>query len=205
MRRCLLTFVALVAPAALATGVAAQQRDVFNVEIVYQEVGCKPQRPTGNRSSPYDSVAFTVNGQRAVICYGRPSARGRTMIGGTAVPYGKLWRTGANEPTILHIPFRATIAGVPVAPGSYSIYTVPSEGEWEVVVNRSTSQWGHESRYTDEVKAQEVGRGKVKSSKLSDHIETFTIKPVNAQRGADLVLEWEHSRVVIPIRTASAR
>src|SRR5688572_17549366 len=179
-------------------------QDVFLPEIIHQEVGCKPQRPTGNRSSPYDSTTITVNGQRAVICYSRPSARGRTMIGGTAVPYGKIWRTGANEPTTLHIPFRATIAGVPVAPGSYSIYTVPSEADWEVVVNRSTSQWGHESRYTEEIKAQEVGRGKVKSSKMSDHIETFTIKSANTQRGADLVIEWEHSRVLIPIRVAAA-
>src|SRR5688572_667297 len=97
MRRRLLIFVALVAAVTLVTGVAAQRPDVFNVEIVYQEVGCKPQRPTGNRSSPYDSAAFSVNGQRAVICYGRPSARGRTMIGGTAVPYGKLWRRSEED------------------------------------------------------------------------------------------------------------
>jgi Protein of unknown function (DUF2911) len=188
---------------ALPAGTGAQSTDVFPPEIIYQEPGCKPQRPTANRSSPYDSVAFTLNGQRAVICYGRPSSRGRTMIGGTAVPYGKLWRTGANEPTTLHIPVAATIAGVQVQPGSYAIYTVPSEGDWEVIVNRSTSQWGHESRYTDEVKAQEVGRGKAKSSKLNDPIETFTIKSANAQRGADLVLEWEHTRVTIPIRAAT--
>ena len=125
------------------------------------------------------------------------------MIGGTAVPYGKLWRTGANEPTTLHIPVAATIAGVQVQPGTYSIYTVPSEGDWEVIVNRSTSQWGHESRYTEEVKAQEVSRGKVKSSKLNDPVETFTIKSAYAQRGADLVLEWENTRVTIPIRAAT--
>jgi hypothetical protein len=200
MRRRLIPMFALVA---LPADGDAQRIDPFPPEIIQQEVGCKPQRPTGNRSSPYDSTVVTVNGQRAVVCYGRPSARGRTMIGGTAVPYGRIWRTGANEPTTVHIPFAATIAGVQVAPGSYSIYTVPSEGEWEVIVNRSTSQWGHESRYTDEVKAQEVGRGKARTSKLNDHIETFTIKSANAQRGADLVLEWEHTRVTIPIRAAT--
>ena len=166
-----------------------------------QEVSCKPQRPTTNRSSPYDSTAVVIAGKRALICYGRPSARGRTMIGGSAVPYGKLWRTGANEPTTLHIPFAATIAGVKVDPGSYSIYTIPGEKEWHVIVNRSTSQWGHEGRYSAEVKAQEVGHGIVPASALEEHVEMFTIKSVPAANGADVILEWEKTRVAIPIRS----
>ena len=172
---------------------------VFLPEIII-EVACKPQRPTANRASPYDSTVININGRRAVICYGRPAARGRTMLGGERVPFGKLWRTGANEPTTLHMPIAASIAGVKVEPGSYSIYTVPGEKEWEVVVNRSTSQWGHESRYTAEVKAQEVGRGRVPAKLLQDHVEVFTIKSAQAKGGADLILEWEHTRVVIPIR-----
>ena len=174
---------------------------VFAASGASQDVSCKPQRPTANRSSPYDSTAIVVGGKRALVCYGRPSARGRTMIGGEAVPYGKLWRTGANEPTTLHIPFAATIAGVKVDPGSYSIYTIPGEKEWHVVVNRSTSQWGHEGRYTPEVKAQEVGHGVVPASALKDPVEMFTIKSAPAQNGADLILEWEKTRVAIPIRS----
>ena len=167
------------------------------------QVTCQPQRPVENRASAYDSTVIMVNGERALICYGRPAARGRTMIGGEAVPFGKLWRTGANEPTTLHIPFDATIAGVKVEPGAYSIYTVPGEKEWEVVVNRSTSQWGHESRYTDAVKAQEVGRGKVSSGALPEHMEVFTIRSAPVSGGADLILEWEKTRVAIPIRAAA--
>jgi hypothetical protein len=191
MRRQFIPMLALVLLPAWAAPVAAQS-----------EVGCKPQRPTANRSSPYDSTVITVSGKRALICYSRPSARGRTMIGGTAVPYGKLWRTGANEPTTLHIPFAATIAGVKVEPGSYSIYTIPGEKEWHVIVNRSTTQWGHEGRYTEEVKAQEVGHGMAPATKLSDHVEMFTIKSQAAQGGADLILEWENTRVAVPIRAA---
>ena len=191
MRRHLIVLLALVTLPVFATRADAQT-----------EIGCKPQRPAANRPSPYDSVDIVINGQRGVICYGRPSARGRTMIGGELVPYGKLWRTGANEPTTLHLPYAAIIAGVQVAPGSYSLYTVPGENEWEVVINRSTSQWGHEGRYTDAIKAQEVGRGKVKSSKLSESVEMFTIRSASAANGADLVLEWEKTRVAIPIRVA---
>lgn len=176
---------------------------LVTVGMDQQDISCKPQRPTTNRASAYDSTAIVINGKRAVICYGRPAARGRTMIGGTAVPYGKLWRTGANEPTTLHIPFAATIGGVKVQPGSYSIYTIPNQKEWHVIVNRSTSQWGHEGRYTDEVKAQEVGHGKGSVTKLKAPVEVFTIKSVKARNGADLILEWEKTRVSIPIRVAA--
>jgi len=164
------------------------------------QVGCTPQRPTANRASPYDSAAFMLAGKRAVICYGRPSSKGRTMIGGALVPYGKLWRTGANEPTIIHLPVAATIAGIKVPAGSYSLYTIPGETEWHVIVNKSTSQWGHESAYSAQVKAQEVGHGMAKVVKLTKPVETFTITAPKATGGADLVLEWEGTRVSIPVR-----
>ncbi len=164
---------------------------------------CVPQRPDNiaARESPYDSLKISVAGQPAVLCYGRPSAKGHTMLGGAAVPFGRLWRTGANEPTILHIAFPAMIAGIHVEPGSYSIYSVPGAQEWEVIVNRSIAQWGTESRYTEDVKAQEVGRGKVRSEPIGNHVETliFRADPAGA-RGADLILEWEKTRVRIPIR-----
>lgn len=152
------------------------------------------------RASPYDSTMIVVDGRSAKVCYGRPSARGRTMIGGEAVPYGQLWRTGANEPTTLHLPFAASVAGVNVQPGSYSIYTIPGLEQWVVIVNRSTSQWGHEGRYTEQVRAQEVGRGMVPAGRTSSPVETFTIRSEPAQGGAAMVLEWENTQVAIPIR-----
>lgn len=117
------------------------------------DTSCVVQRnvlPLEGRVSPLDSVTFRVAGVDVKICYGRPSARGRTMIGGSSVPFGKIWRTGANEPTLLRTPVALTIAGVPVPAGTYSVYTVPGEAEWEIIVNRSYSQWGRERFYTDE-------------------------------------------------------
>ncbi|MBI4545098.1 MAG: DUF2911 domain-containing protein [Gemmatimonadetes bacterium] len=153
------------------------------------------------RRSPYDSTSVVIGKTEAKVCYGRPSARGRIMIGGAAVPYGKLWRTGANEPTIIHLPVAAEIAGIAVQPGSYSLYTVPGEAEWVVIVNRSTSQWGHESNYTPEVQAQEVGRARVKSERLDGHVETFTITAAPAGKDrSEVVLEWERTRVRIPVQ-----
>ena len=162
---------------------------------------CVPQRPTDNRPSPYDSLRISLGQNQAVLCFSRPSAGGRVMIGGAGIPYGKLWRTGANEPTIIHVGFAAIIAGVQVEPGSYSLYTVPTEDEWEIIINRSISQWGIERQYTDHIKAQEIGRGRVKSEKMSQHVEKLTFRAENvSSRTADLLLEWEKTAVRIPIR-----
>jgi hypothetical protein len=163
---------------------------------------CQPssRMAVEGRQSPYDSITVALGEATAKLCYGRPSLRGRTMIGGQAVPYGRLWRTGANEPTILHLPVAASIAGIAVQPGSYSLYTVPAEGDWTVIVNRSTSQWGHESAYTPEVEAQEVGRATVRSTRVEQPIEMLTFRATPSERGADLVLEWQNTRVTIPIQ-----
>jgi hypothetical protein len=158
--------------------------------------------PAEGRKSPLDSLTFTVAKQPVKVCYGRPSSRGRVMLGGEAVPYGKLWRTGANEPTILFTPVAITIAGIPVPPGTYSLYSVPNATEWEIIVNRSTKQWGREDSYTPEVQAQEVGRGTVKSERIKQAVDTFTIRSEGAGKGATLMLEWEKTRVKIPINPA---
>ena len=159
--------------------------------------------PAQGRKSPLDSLTFTVAQHRVKVCYGRPSSRGRVMIGGKDVPFGKLWRTGANEPTIFFAPVAVTVAGIKVAPGKYSLYTVPGPKEWQVIVNRSTSQWGEESNYTDKVKAQEVGRATVGTEQLTAPVETFTIRSEPAgSKGAELVVEWERTRIRIPIAPA---
>ena len=162
---------------------------------------CIVMNPRGfeSRQSPLDSLSFDVGGHAVKICYGRPSARGRTMIGGESVPYRKLWRTGADEPTMIHTAAPLSVAGIEIGPGSYSLYTVPGESDWELVVNRSISQWGRESSYTDEVKAQEVGRATVSSQRLENHVETFTMRAEPVSNGAVVLLEWEHTRVSIPV------
>jgi hypothetical protein len=157
--------------------------------------------PLSKRASPLDSISFKVEKSDVKLCYSRPSLKGRTMIGGESVPYGKIWRTGSNEPTMIHTTGPLEIAGVKVAAGTYSIYTVPGEKEWEVIVNKSITQWGEESGYTSAVQAQEVGRGKVKSETLKASVEklTFTAEP-NAEKTKSLVLEWQTTRVAIPVK-----
>jgi hypothetical protein len=189
---------------ALTTTVANPGPTTISTTI-HPDTACAARNvPVPGRKSPLDSVSFTIAKQSVKVCYGRPSLRGRAMIGGTDVPFGKLWRTGANEPTIFFNPIPLTVAGVKVPPGVYSLYTVPGPREWEIIVNRSISQWGRENNYTDEVKAQELGRGKVKSETLTAPVETFTIRAEpSGDRSASLVLEWEKTRVRIPVQAGT--
>lgn len=148
---------------------------------------------------------------RAKLCYSRPFARDRTVFGGL-VPYDTLWRTGANEPTTLHLSGPAQIAGLAVEAGDYSIYTVPSPGRWQVVVNASTSQWGltREERgaegnlfpnaYTEQVRAQEVGRAPITTEEVP-YTDQLTARFESANDDEHLLLfDWETTRVVIPVR-----
>lgn len=130
---------------------------------------------------------------------GSPGIEGAVAQMGV-VPFGKIWRTGANEPTLLRTPVALVIAGVRVPAGTYSIYTVPGEAEWQIIVNRSYSQWGQEGTYTDEVRAQGVGRGKVSSERTDSHVETFTIRAEDLSDGnVQVILEWERTGVRVPI------
>jgi hypothetical protein len=150
--------------------------------------------------SPLDSLTFLVGNAPVKVCYGRPSARGRTMIGGEAVPWGRVWRTGANEPTMIHTGVPLMIAGVHVGAGTWSLYTVPGEREWEIIVNRSYRQWGHENAYTDSIRSQEVGRGRVPAGRTASPVEMLTIRAEQGRGGAAaLIIEWENSRIAIPV------
>lgn len=190
---------------ALTTATSGSSPATSLLENTPPDTACPSRNvPVPGRKSPLDSVSFTIANQPVKVCYGRPSLRGRTMIGGKDVPFGKLWRTGANEPTIFFNPIPLTVAGIKVPPGVYSLYTVPGRQEWEIIVNRSASQWGKEDQYTDAVKAQELGRGKIRSETLTAPVETFTIRAEPAgDKAASLILEWEKTRVRIPIRAAA--
>jgi DUF2911 family protein len=165
--------------------------------------------PIEGRASPLDSLTFHVSGRDVKVCYGRPSVRGRTMIGSGSsegpaamgqVPFGRIWRTGANEVTLLITPIALSVAGITVPAGTYSIYTIPGETEWEIIVNRAYTQWGMESFYDDDVAAQEVGRGTVPVEDTDEHVEMLTFRTEESMGdGVRLLLEWERTRVPIPI------
>lgn len=154
------------------------------------------------RSSPLDSTAVEIGGATVKLCYGRPSARGRQILGGL-VPFGEPWRLGANEATTVHVPFAAEIAGVRVGPGAYTLYAIPGESSWRIAVNRGAQRWG--VPIDEQVRAQDVGTGTVNVETLNEQVETLTLKFAPPQGSTtELVVEWEKTRVRIPVRRAGS-
>lgn len=155
-----------------------------------------------NRPSPLGELRFAFGEDEALLCYGRPSAKGRVVMG-ELVPFGSPWRLGANEATALHLTFAGDIGGVAVEPGSYSIYAVPAEGEWEFFVNRQVERWG--IPINDAVRADDIGSFRRPVSTTASPVEqlTFTWQPHGESMG-HLVMEWENTRVEIPVHRASS-
>lgn len=151
------------------------------------------------RSSPLESVSGTVGGVPIKICYGSPRLRGRRMVGSALLPYGKLWRTGANEPTTIRAAAPIMVGRIEVASGLASLYTIPGPETWEVVVNRATLQWGIESEYPAET---ELGREIVEARFRAPLQEAFELR-LEPSRDAPaltwLVLAWDRAEVRIPL------
>ncbi len=160
-----------------------------------------PADKLAERASPLDSIAVQIGGGTMRLCYSRPSARGRKVIGGL-VPFDQPWRLGANEATSIQVPFAAEIAAVRVEPGTYTLYAIPGTSKWQIVVNRGIQRWG--VPIDNDVRAKDVGAGTVTTESLGAPVETLTLKFAPAAGNTtELVLEWEKTRVRIPIRRAS--
>lgn len=149
------------------------------------------------RPSPLGEVRFTLGSQAGLLCYGRPSAKGRTVMG-ALVPYGEPWRMGANEATTLHLPFAAHVGGVEVQPGTYSLYAVPGEAEWEIFINRQSQRWG--IPINPEVMGANVGSFKAPVAATGAPVEqlTFRWEPTDDSTG-QLVMEWAGTQVKFTI------
>jgi hypothetical protein len=145
------------------------------------------------RPSPKDSTEFVLNGKKITVVYSRPSMRGRKIMGGL-VPYNAVWRTGANEATKLTTEADVVIGDATVPAGSYSLFTVPSEKSWKLIINKQTGQSG--LAYDE---ARDLARVDMKVEALTEPVEQFTISFAPAQKGAVLKLEWETTRASVEL------
>ncbi len=149
------------------------------------------------RASPLQSATVTLGGAEARICYGAPSANEREIMGGL-VPFDEPWRLGANEATALHLTFPAQVAGIALEPGSYSLYTIPTAGDWQLVVNRQWERWG--IPINDDVRAADVGSATLSPEATAGHVETMVLRFDRvSDTEAHLVMEWENTRLRIPV------
>lgn len=182
--------------------VASEDAPLTQAEIAsaVESLSCYVQGDMGEtatRPSPLHQTPIVLGRDVAKICYGAPSANGRTIMGGL-VPYGQPWRLGANEATALHIPFEAELGDVDLEPGSYSLYAVPDEDEWEIYVTPMYERWG--IPITDEIQASAVGSVEVEPETTDQMVETFTIEWVAEDEDeGHLVMSWENTRIRIPL------
>jgi DUF2911 family protein len=153
------------------------------------------QPDKSKRPSPPGTAEVTLNGKKITIDYSRPFAKGRKIVGGL-VPYGQVWRTGANEATTLKTEANLNIGGTNVPAGTYTLYTLPSEGTWKLIINKQTGQWG--TIYDEK---QDLARVDMQKSQTKSPVEQFTISfDKKGNNAADLVLEWENTRLTVPVK-----
>jgi hypothetical protein len=120
--------------------------------------------------------------------------RGRKIMGGL-VPYGQVWRTGANPATSLKTDTNLTIGGATVPAGSYTLYTLPSEGTWKLIINKQTGQWG-----TEYDQAQDLARVDMQKKTLPSPQEKMSISFEHTTGNkTELHIRWETTDVSVPI------
>jgi hypothetical protein len=160
--------------------------------------GATPQEAEA-RVSPQSRLSFNLGSSPALLCYGAPSARGREIMGGL-VPYGEPWRIGADEPTTLHLSGRANLGGVALQPGSYSLYAIPGEREWQFFINTNWQRWG--IPIDAQVRSTEIGSFTVVPQALPNMVEQLTYEweeAAGGEPGGEILLEWENTLLRIPI------
>jgi len=148
-------------------------------------------------ASPSCKVTQDVGLIKIDVAYSRPSAKGRKVFG-ELVPFGELWRTGANATTQVTFSDDASVGGTKLAKGTYVLFTTPGEKEWEVIFYKNLSISSNPGK---DFKEEDVAaRVKVPAQTLRDLVETFTINFNNLRNnGADLEITWEYTKVVVPI------
>ena len=150
-----------------------------------------------SRASKHDSAMVAMEGGTVKVCYGRPHQNGRQVMG-KLVPYGEPWRLGADEAAAIYVPFAARIAGVSVKPGWYSIYAIPQEKQWQIVVNSDAQRWG--IPIDAKVRAKDVGTGTVAAEQAATPVEVLTISlKATSPSLATMTIEWADARVNVPV------
>lgn len=154
------------------------------------------QKDKSKRASPPETATGKVDGATITIDYSSPSVKGR-KIWGDLVPYDKVWRAGANEATIFTTDKDIKVDGKSLPAGKYSLYAIPGEKEWTIILNSQTGQWGIKmDGSTTEDPAKDVVKVMVKPMKAKSFTEhlTYTVD------GKGFALAWENVEVWVPVK-----
>jgi hypothetical protein len=162
-----------------------------------------PAAAQQKRLSPHETVSAVVDGNRVTIVYGRPYTKDSKTgeirkIWGGLVPYGKIWRTGADEATLLITQQPIVLGGATIPAGAYTLWTLPNEnGKAKLIINKQIGQWGMNSRDPKQVygEALDVARIDLKKDALEHPVDQFTMSVgENPSGGGVLKLMWENTQ-----------
>ncbi len=149
-------------------------------------------------ASPRQTVEQQFSMSKITIDYGRPGVKGRKIFG-ELVPYGKVWRAGANSSSKIEFRQSINFGGVIVPAGKYGLYILPTEKDWKVILNSDSSSWGTAYDATKDLYSVVIP-----VQKMSDRQEFFEIalQPVDDQ-AIDLVFKWDNVKAVVPMKTGN--
>jgi hypothetical protein len=146
---------------------------------------------TGEGGSPHVRSEWVVDGVNIAIEYGRPYVKGRSI--NAVAPSGQEWRTGADEATTLKIDKALMFGPLHVNPGTYTLYTLPSDGKWQLIVSKKTGQWG-----IPYPKGEDVGRAPMTAGAAPAAAELLTISIEDTKTGGTLHIDWGSTRLSAP-------
>jgi hypothetical protein len=159
--------------------------------IITALLGASPLMAQQKRVSPHETISAVSDGNRVTIVYGRPYTKNPRngevrKIWGGLVPYGKVWRTGADEATLLITQKPIVLGGTPIPAGAYTLFTLPAEdGSAKLIVNKQIGQWG--LQYDE---SQDLARIDLKKETLDKPVDQFTMA---VTKGGELKMMWENT------------
>lgn len=149
------------------------------------------QRDKSKRKSPPAQVMQEVNGKTITIDYSKPSKRGRVIFG-ELVPFGEVWRTGANESSWVEFSEEVTIQGEKLAAGKYGLFTIPGENEWTIIFNSNSSGWGKNS-YSE-------SNDELRVTAESRNIEAVDQFDIQISEEGEVTLAWDETQVTFTVK-----
>jgi len=172
-----------------------RQQIVFLTLLLLAFTALAASQDKGKRPSPPASATCDLGGGKTIKTdYSSPRTKGRKIYGGL-VPFGEVWRAGANEATTFVTSADVVVGSKLVPAGSYTIFTVPNADKWTLIVNKKTGEWGIPYKY----ESDELVRVDMRVLKLRAPVEDFTIAYDKTEAGCTLRLDWETTRAWVDI------
>ena len=145
--------------------------------------------------SPPANATATLAGKMVTMTYSAPSLRGRHLGGPEIVPYGEVWRTGANPATTIVLPMNVTMGSLKVPAGTYTLFTLPTASEWTLIVSNKTGEWG--IPYPE---GSDLGRTPMQKKTLASAQEVMSISFENtAGKKTEMHIKWETTDAWVPV------